>query len=187
MSDDAEISVLLREWRAGSAPPEELVSAVYSELRRLARREMHGESPAHTLQPTALVHEAWLRLASADVAWADRAHFFALAARTMRRVLVDHARAKQAARRGEGTILVELTDGVAAPTAAREVLRLDGVLTALGEKDARMAEIVEMHYFAGLEYAEIARAMSISPATVGRELRMARAWMRRELEAQPPP
>ena len=183
---DPNITQLLKTWKAGSAPPERLAVVVYDELRKLASYEMRNESGSHTLQPTALVHEAWLRLAASDVAWTDRAHFFALAARTMRRVLVDHARAKNAAKRGKETVFVELSDDIAVPqTASHDILELDAVLTALSVKDPRMGEIVEMHYFAGLEYGQIATALSISAATVGRELRMAKAWMRSELPRRP--
>lgn len=181
------VTRLLKDWKAGSAPPERLATAVYDELRKLASYEMRKESKAHTLQPTALVHEAWMRLAATDVSWSDRAHFFALAARTMRRVLVDHARTKGAAKRGKGTIFVEIVDDIATPApASRDILELDAVLTALGEKDPRMAQIVELHYFAGLEYEELATALSISAATVGRELRLAKAWMHRELTRPQP-
>ena len=180
------ITQLLKSWKAGSAPPERLAAVVYDELRKLASYEMRNESGSHTLQPTALVHEAWLRLAAADVAWSDRAHFFALAARTMRRVLVDHARAKSTAKRGKETVFVELSDELEAPKpASHDILELDAVLTALGDKDPRMGQIVELHYFAGLEYGQIATALSISAATVGRELRVAKAWMRSELPRKP--
>jgi RNA polymerase sigma factor (TIGR02999 family) len=178
------VTRILRDWREGD--PEAvaaLMPLVYDELHRLAAARMRRERSDHTLQPTALVHEAFTRLVDADVPWRDRGHFFSVAARTMRRVLVDHARARGRDKRGGAVIRVSLEaarEDPAAPAAGIEVL--DDALAALTAFDERKARIVELHYFAGLTRAEIAQALRLSPSTVDLDLRLARAWLRRQLE-----
>jgi RNA polymerase sigma factor (TIGR02999 family) len=157
---------------------------VYEELRRVAHRRLAGERTGHTLQTTALVHEAYARMAEADLPMQNRAHFFALAARTMRRILVDYARARLADKRGGGAqavplddLTVELADG----GEDAEILALHEALQALERQDERKARVIEAHIFGGLTYDETAAALGISPATVDRDLRLAKAWLAREL------
>jgi RNA polymerase sigma factor (TIGR02999 family) len=174
---------LLREWREGDgAALDRLMPLVYDELRRLARRHMSGERRDHTLQPTALVHEAVGRLIDADIPWNDRVHFFAVAATTMRRILVEHARRAKRPKRGGGAEMLELRDGDAVVNPASvEILALDEALGRLAEFDERKARCVELHYFGGMTYEEGAAVLSISAATFHRELRLARAWLQREM------
>ncbi len=173
------VTALLAAWRAGDeSARDRLLTCVYDELHRLAARAMDADRPGHTLQATALVHEAFLRLAGADVPWEDRAHFYATAARTMRRVLVDHARSRGRERRGAGAPAVTLEEAIAhAPSRPAELEALDEALERLATLDARKAQAVELHYFGGLSYEEVARVLGIAPATVHRDLRMARAWL----------
>ena len=183
-----EITQLLRAWGAGDAAAlDRLTPAVYQELRRIARRSMRGENPENSLQPTALVHEAWLRLADARVTgWQDRAHFFAVCARLMRRILVDAARARQSGKRGGREVRVELHESIhGAPLQDREMVRLDDALEALARFDARKAQVVELRFFGGLEVAETAVALNVSEQTVLRDWRLARAWLARELDKPP--
>jgi RNA polymerase sigma-70 factor, ECF subfamily len=180
------VTELLRAWGAGDAAASDaLVPLVYTELRRQARRALRREGEGHTLQATALVHEAWLRLDGQHHArWESRSQFLAVAAQTMRRVLVDHARTRKALKRGGGGTLVTLGDEgheVAAPDSV-DVLALDEALARLAELDPRKARLVELRYFAGLSIPEAAAALGVSLATVGREWAVARMWLRRELE-----
>lgn len=176
-----EVSRLLHSWRAGDGDAlDRLIPLVHDELRRMAEVCMRGERAGHTLQPTALVHEAYLRLIGAEVAWQDRAHFFAVAATTMRRVLVDHARAKGRAKRDGRPVSLEESILIA-PDRADDLLVVDDALDRLEEHDARAAKVVELHYFGGLTYEETAEALGVSAATVDRDLRFARAWLHREL------
>ncbi|MDB4877054.1 MAG: polymerase sigma factor [Gemmatimonadetes bacterium] len=182
------VTELLRAWGAGDAgASEELVPLVYAELRRQARRALRREGEGHTLQATALVHEAWLRLdGQHDARWESRTQFLAVAAQTMRRVLVDHARARRALKRGGGGAQVTLGDAEHAAAAAHDevdVLALDEALARLAILDPRKARLVELRYFAGLSIPEAAATLGISLATVGREWAVARMWLRRELEA----
>src|SRR5262245_23943694 len=160
-----------------------LLPLVYDELRSMARRLMSRESPGQTLQPTALVHEAYLRLfGDHPVSWENRAHFFVAAATAMRRILVERARRRRAERHGGGRRRVTLDEGaVPSDPPAAELLALDEALTRLEEEDARAARIVHLRYFAGLGITETARMMGISTATVSREWTYARAWLRREM------
>jgi RNA polymerase sigma factor (TIGR02999 family) len=154
---------------------------VYGELRRLAASYLRRERPDHTLQPTALVNEAYLRLVDQrSVSWANRAHFFGIAAQLMRRILVDHARRRQAAKRA-AVYRVTATAGSPSGDRAPELLALDGALSDLEKLDARQARIVELRFFAGLTVEETAEVTGVSPATVKREWRTARAWLRREI------
>ncbi|MDQ6635747.1 MAG: ECF-type sigma factor [Gemmatimonadota bacterium] len=183
------VTELLHAWGAGDARASEaLVPLVYAELRRQARRALRRESEGHTLQATALVHEAWLRLdGQHDARWESRSQFLAVAAQMMRRVLVDHARTRRALKRGGGVAATQVTLGEAIQAVASpdpvDVLALDDALERLAIMDARKARLVELRYFAGLSIPEAAAALGISEATVGREWAVARMWLRRELEA----
>ncbi|HKT80368.1 MAG TPA: ECF-type sigma factor [Vicinamibacterales bacterium] len=156
-------------------------SVVYGELRRLAAAYMRRERPGQTLQTTALVHEAYLRLASADAVWSDRSHFLGIAARSMRQILVDRARARGAEKRWAGLDRVTLTDAIAHAPGDAMLPALDEALDRLEQLDAEQARIVELRYFAGLSIDEVAAATGLSPATVKRRWSMARAWLHREL------
>jgi RNA polymerase sigma factor (TIGR02999 family) len=156
---------------------------VYDELRRLARGYLRRERVEHTLQSTALVHEAYLRLVDQNVAWENRAHFFGIAAQMMRRILVDQARARQAAKRGDA-LKVTLDEGMAVAEARNlDVLALDRALHRLSQLDEQQGKVVELRFFAGLSIEETAEALSISSATVKREWAMAKAWLSREMQA----
>jgi RNA polymerase sigma factor (TIGR02999 family) len=174
-SDTAEVSRLLLAFRSGDESAlARLVPLVYDELHALARRHLHGERTGHTLQTTALIHEAYLRLVAGDARWESRIHFFAVSAGTMRRILVDHARARGRVKRGGGAAPVALESvRVAAAEPAPDVVALDEALERLAAIDARKARVVELHYFGGLTYPETATALGLSAATVDRELRMA--------------
>jgi RNA polymerase sigma factor (TIGR02999 family) len=188
-----EVTELLRAWGAGDEEAsEELARLVYEELRRQARRVLRREGQGHTLQPTALVHEAWLRIDDQhEASWQSRTQFFAVAAQMMRRVLVDHARARRAQKRGDGATQVTLgaLDGEldasrgGATVDVVDLLALDDALARLATLDPPKARLVELRYFGGLSIPEAAAALGVSAATVGREWLMARAWLRRELGA----
>ncbi len=182
--DLSPVTRLLLDWRSGGAQAaEELVPLVYDELRRLAAAQMSGERSGHTLQPTALVHEAFTRLVNVDVPWQDRGHFFSVAARMMRRILVDHARSRGRAKRGGGMVKVSLEETLSQPAAPEAgVEELDDALEALSAVDERKVRVIEMHYFAGLTHTDIAQALELSPSTVDRDLRLARAWLKREMD-----
>ena len=184
------VTDLLRAWSSGdNVALEALLPVVYGELRRQARRALQREAVGHTLQPTALVHEAYLRLVDQrNAQWESRSQFFAVAAQVMRRVLVDHARARSAAKRGGGARPITLTDADPGAPVARagsqrdiDVLALDDALDRLAAIDPRKARLVEVRYFGGLSIPEAAAALGISPATVGREWAVVRLWLRREL------
>lgn len=181
-----DITVLLGElYREGGGDVlPEMLNRLYVDLRRLAGQYLRRERADHTLQPTALVHEAYLRLAAQDrVRWRNRNHFIGVTAQLMRRILVDHARATDAGKRGGQATRVALDDQIAAPAAAGvDVLDLDRALTSLAEVDARQAQVVDLRYFGGLSIDETADAMQLSPATIKREWQMARAWLVRELQ-----
>ncbi|HTR03691.1 MAG TPA: sigma-70 family RNA polymerase sigma factor [Thermoanaerobaculia bacterium] len=179
-----DVTALLKRWSAGDAAAfERLVPLVHAELRRLAHREMGRERAGHTLQTTALVNEAYLRLVdSSRVRWQDRAHFFAMSAQLMRRILVDHARARRARKRGGGARQVELDEAlVVSPERGSDLVALDDALQALAFVDARKAQVVELRYFGGLSANESAEALGVSPETVLRDWRLAKAWLLREL------
>jgi len=186
MADRGEVTQLLARIRVGDDQAvAQLVPLVYKELRKIAAAMMRRERPDHTLQPTAVVHEAFIRLMDGEqVRFENRAHFFAIAARSMRRVLVDHARRRLADKRGgEEQQQVELEEGIAlTPHQSAEVLGLDQALDRLERLDARQAQIVEMHYFAGNAVAEIAHVFQISERTVKRELQTARVFLREQLK-----
>ena len=186
-----EVTVLLRKAQGGQIDAaDQLVRLVYSELRRIAGAFMRGERQGHTLQPTALINEAWLRLADqTQVDWRDRAHFFGVAAQMMRRVLVDHARARLADKRGAGAAVVGL-DWVeidSGPQKVEEILAVDEALDRLLHLDSQQAQIVEMRYFAGMTVKETAEVLRVSTRTVDREFALASAWLRRELAGRSAP
>lgn len=186
----SQVTRLLLAWRRqdDEAALEQLTPLVYGELRALARRYMRGERAGHPLQTTALVHEAYLRLVGLDLEWQGRVHFFAVAARLMRRVLVDYARERRAAKRGGGALAVALDEvELAAPELAGgqavDVIELHDVLERLASFDRRKSQVVELRYFGGLTIDETAGVLEVSNATVERDLRLAKAWLARELGA----
>ncbi len=179
-----DVTGLLLRWRAGDESAlTELMPLVYHELRLLAQHFTQREHEGHTLQATALVHEAYLRLVGMDVQWEGRAHFLALAARLMRRILVDHAKARRRAKRGGAGTRVGLDIArVAAPVPDASIIELDEALGRLAKLDERKAKAVEMHFFGGLTYDQLASLLGVSATTVSRDLRLAKAWLRKELE-----
>jgi RNA polymerase sigma factor (TIGR02999 family) len=180
-----QVTALLQQWSRGDRDAlEKLTPLVYEELRGIAAGYMRDERPGHTLQATALVHEAYVRLIGQKrVSWQNRAHFFGIAAQLMRRILIDHARRRQAAKRGVGGAL-RLTAGVdvaGAPEQDFDLLAIDGALSRLERLDAAQARIVELRFFGGLTVEETAEVAGVSTATVKREWRTARAWLRHEV------
>jgi RNA polymerase sigma factor (TIGR02999 family) len=182
-----QITALLRAWRGGDqGARDQLVPVVYPELRRLAQRYMRRERSGHTLQTTALVNEAYLRLVDiSGVTWQDRAHFFAVSAQIMRRILVDSARARITAKRGSGTPRVNL-DEVPDVSSVRagELTAIDEALTRLAQVDARKAQVIELRFFGGLSVEETAEVLKISPQSVMRDWKLAKAWLLRELSGR---
>lgn len=188
LNRQSEITQLLQEWSAGRQQAlDRLLPEIYAELRTLASSYLRRERADHTLQATALVHEAFLRLIDQRaVRWQNRAHFFGIAAQMMRRILVDHARAHAAAKRGWGDGRVSLEDAlVITPAPDIVLLALDEALNRLSAMDPQQGRVVELRYFGGLTMDETAEVMGISPATVGREWTLAKAWLYGEL-TQPP-
>ena len=187
MEDSDRVTALLSAWRDGdSGALARLIPIVYDELRRVAGRYMRGEHAGHTLQATALVHEAYLRLAKEqDRTWANRAHFFAVSAQIMRNLLLDHARAASRAKRGGGHVDVELdeTPGLIA-TDPDDLLALDEALLRLTEMDSRAGRIVELRYFVGLSNAEVAAVLDISEKTVKRDWSVSKAWLQAALKSR---
>ncbi|MDQ6620170.1 MAG: sigma-70 family RNA polymerase sigma factor [Pseudomonadota bacterium] len=180
-----DVTRLLREAQSGnSGALEAILPIVYNELRRLARHYLRSERHDHTLQPTALVHEAYLRLIDQhSVDWENRAHFFAIAAQMMRRILVNHAEAHRAAKRGAGAERLTLSAADDVTASGTDVVALDDALRQLEKLDARQAQIVELRYFGGLNIEEVASALALSPATIKREWATAKVWLKRELTA----
>lgn len=189
--DEHRVTRLLQELDDGQpGAADKLAPLVYEELHVLAVHAMRRERDGHTLQPTALLHEAFFRLVGQqDAAWQNRSHFYGIAASAMRRILVDYARRRRAAKR-DGGVRVTLEDHSAVcdggTTQSLDVIALDDALRRLGDLDPRQAQVVELRFFAGLEVEETARAPGISPATVKRDWTFARAFLRRELDAGPP-
>jgi RNA polymerase sigma factor (TIGR02999 family) len=188
---DPRLTRLLQAWQQGDAPAgEQLVPLVYAELRRIARLKLGAERGGHTLQPTALVHEVWLRLMQQHGAgWQNRAQFFAIAAQAMRRILVDHARRRQAAKRGSGEAPVdvdELADVLASPVPDEQLVALDAALERLSALDDRQAKVVELRFFGGLSVEETGDLLGLSPTTVKREWATARLWLMRAIQGQFP-
>jgi RNA polymerase sigma factor (TIGR02999 family) len=181
MQAPANFTQLLTEWREGHPQAlDRLTPLVYDELRRLARNYMRGERGGHTLQATAVVHEAFLRLIQANVTLQDRAHFFALASRLMRRVLVDHAKSRSRLKRNAGA-REPVPEDTEPPATDFDVLALDEALESLQRMEPRLAQVIELHYFGGLTYEQIAEAAGASTATVHRDIRLARAWLLQEI------
>lgn len=179
----APITTLLQRWRGGDASAaDELMPLVYAQLRAIARGQLRNERAGHTLLPTDLVHEAYLKLGGHTPASADRAHFFAIAARAMRQVLVDHERQRRADKRDGGERITLSAFDPPDPGQSVDLLLLDDALHALEKLDARKARVIELRVFAGLEFDECARVMQISRATLARDFRSARAWLYRALE-----
>ncbi len=184
--EQKEISVILKDWSAGRRESADvLLSLVYDELRKIARRYLRKERSDHTLQPTALVHEAYMKLIDlSDVSWQDRAHFFAVASSVMRNILVDHARARLAEKRGGEGQRIALEDVV---SFSREpdvdLLALDEALNKLAKFDEQQSRLVELRFFGGLTIEETAHVLEISPATVKREWTVAKAWLFRQMKS----
>ena len=182
-----QVTKLLHAWRQGDeAAFNELVPIVHHELRRLARRYMFGERAGHTLQTTALVNEAYLRLVnSRRVNWQNRAHFFAISAQLMRRILVDSARAQRSRKRGAGVSKITLDEALIRPREkGHDLVALDDALKLLAEIDPRKSQVVELRFFGGLSVEETAEVLKVSPDTVLRDWRLAKAWLKREINKE---
>ena len=178
------VTQMLLDWSEGDREAlDKLIPIVYSELRLRAARYLRRERPGHTLQTTALIHETYLRLVDQkDVRWQNRAHFFAIAAQLMRRILVDHARQRDAAKRGGADVTLTLDEAMAVfPGRDVNLMALDETLTRLAEIDPRQSRVVELRYFSGLSIEETAEVLGVSPATVKLDWSMAKAWLRREM------
>ena len=182
-NDPRQITQLLKQWGSDQQRVREaLMPMVYKHLRRIAARQFSGEAAGHTLQPTALVNEAFLQLEGSDVDFNDRRHFYAVAARTMRRILVDHARARKREKRGGERFQVTLSDGAAVSEApSADLLDLDEAMAELEQHDERVARTLELHYFAGLTREESAEQLDVSVRTLDRDLRAGRAWLKARL------
>ena len=183
----AQVTLLLRAWSDGDeAALDQLLPLVESELRKLARTYMARERPGHTLQPTALVNEAFIRLVDAQgMRWHDRSHFYGIAARLMRRVLVDHARARGYQKRGGGAQRVTLDEALlVSPEPAVDLVALDRALVALAAADIRKSRVIELRFFGGLSVDETAEVLHVSTDTVKRDWRLAKLWLLRELEGE---
>ncbi len=183
MAASGDLTVLIRAWKDGDEGAlAALTPYVYDELKRLARRQMQREDPRHTLQATALVNEAFIKLAGAEVSYADRAHFFNTAASMMRRLLVDHARSKQRVRRGGKARDLTFEDGeVAAQQSSPAILELDVALDKLAKVEPKLAQSVELIFFGGLTYVEAAEQMGVSRTVFYEDLQFAKAWLKKEL------
>ena len=183
----AHVTELLLAWGSGDRVAlDELVPLIHEELRRLARHQMRGERDNHTLQTTALVNEAFLRLVDLRrIRWQDRAHFLALSARLMRRILVDHARSRSYQKRGAGVANVTLDESlIASPERGIDLVALDDALEDLARVDARKSQVVELRFFGGLSVEETAEALKVSPETVTRDWRLAKVWLLREISGR---
>jgi len=179
-----DITRLLNEWKNGNARAlDEITPLIYDELRRLARSHLRRENPGHTLQSTALVHEAYLRMVDQQsVSWQNRSHFYGIAAQMIRRILVDHARAKRTHKRGDAAPRVAIDEALGLHQSPDlDIVALDDALNALAEMDPRQSRIVELRFFAGLSLEETAEALGVSAATIKRDWTLARAWLKREL------
>jgi RNA polymerase sigma factor (TIGR02999 family) len=179
-----QVTELLVRWRQGDRQAlDALIPLVYEELRRIAQHFLHRERPGHTLQSTALVHEAYVRMVGQNLPqWQSRAHFFGIAAQLMRQILVDHARSRQAVKRGGDPVKLSLDESTALPEQKDlDLIALDDALRSLSELDAQQSRIVELRYFAGLTIEDTSEVMGISPATVKRDWATARAWLQREM------
>lgn len=187
MAPSRGVTALLSDWSRGDATAlTQLLPLVYAELRRIAARQLRGERATHTLQPTALVHEVYLRLVDQrQVDWQDRAHFLSVAAQTMRRILVDHARRHDARKRGDGVPCLSIDDAAEIAAAGEmPLLALDEALCRLERVDPELARIVELRAFGGLTIEEAAHVLKVSPSTAKRDWRTAKAWLNRELRGE---
>lgn len=181
-SSSSDVTRLLQEWSAGDpSAADRLLPVLYDELHRIAAGALRGERRGHTLQPTALVNEAWMKLAEQSAPWQNRAHFLGIAAQAMRRILVDHARRKSAQKRGGDGLRVTLADVAAKESNEVDLVRLDEALEKLAALDERQAKMVTMRFFAGLTVDETAEALGVSEKTVKRDWAVAKAWLHREL------
>ena len=183
-----EVTRLLADWSRGDdAAFAKLTPLIYEELRRIAHRHMGGQRPDHTLQTTALVNEAYLRLADqTNPSWQNRAHFFAVAARAMRQIVVDYAKSQRAQKRGSGALKIELDEGaIVSPEQSQAIVDLHEALERLGTLDSRKAQVVELKFFGGLNYDEIAEVLKIARMTVRRDWEFARLWLYTELHNPP--
>ncbi|MGA9474607.1 MAG: sigma-70 family RNA polymerase sigma factor [Terriglobales bacterium] len=183
MPDRQLVTDLLQQWGNGDkAALDQLMPIVYEQLHKLASNCLRSERPDHTLRATALVHEAYLRLVDSDVTFQDRVHFYAVSARMLRRILVDHAKTKNRQKRGGEFDKVPLDEAIViGPQADRGIIELDDAMKLLAAQDQRKSDLIELLFFGGLTYDEAAAALKISPATVHRELTLAKAWLYREL------
>lgn len=184
MSESAsEVTVLLKAWREGDKQSlDKLIPLVHDELHRLAHHYLRRERPGHTLQTTALVNEAYLRLIDAkNVQWQDRTHFFAISSNLMRRILVDYARSRGSRKRGQNVDKTSIDENYFIPT-DRNILKLDDALNALSDFDPRKAKVVELRFFGGLSVDETAQVLEVSPDTVRRDWRLAKVWLLCELK-----
>jgi RNA polymerase sigma factor (TIGR02999 family) len=183
MSERGAVTQLLGDWRSGDRDAlDKLMPLVYDELRRLARRYLGTERPDHTLQATGLVNEAFIRLADSDISWQDRAHFFAVAARMMRRILIDYEKARKSQKRGgllKQTVLDENT--LADKRPPPDIIDIDSAITKLAGLDELKSDLIVLHYFGGLGYEEMGEVKGISAATVDRHLRLGKAWLLHEI------
>ena len=185
MNEPSKVTVLLNEWRAGESKAlNQLLPLVQDNLRQRAGKYMRSENASHTLQATALVNEAFLRLVDAKVTWQNRAHFIAIAANSMRRILVDHAKAKRRKKRGGDALQVTLHETRIGERNEPDILDLEDVLAKLEAFDDRKSKVIELSFYGGLTYDEIAEVLDISAATVDREMRFAKAWLHRELNPE---
>lgn len=185
MGPPENLTRLLRAWQLGDrAAFDEIGPLIYDELRRLATFHLRGERSGHTFSPTDLISEAYLRLAGGALEFNDRAHFFTIASRSMRRILVDHARRRCAEKRGAGERPAELDEMQVATDRPADLVALDDALDELEKRDERRARIMELHYFGGLTQAEIAAVCDVHVNTVARDLRLSEAWLRSRLRAQ---
>lgn len=183
ISDNHDITQLINDWRNGDDQSQDkLNQVVYDTLKRIARSQMSRERSDNTLQATVLVDEAYMQLVDADISWANSAHFRAVAAKMMRRTLIDHAREKNAQKRGGGTADITLMESRVIGVDQLSVLELDDVLNKLAAFDERKAKAIELTFFGGLNYEEVGEVLSISKATVERELRIAKAWLHNALQ-----
>ncbi len=178
-----EVTEMLLAWNRGEAGAlEQLTPLVYAELRRIAHGHMAGQHPGHTLQTTALVHEAYLRLIDCQqVGWQDRNHFFSLSSRLMRRILVEFARSRQRLKRGGQAVKVSLNDGIISTDQGVDLVALDDALKNLAAMDPRKCQVVELRFFGGLSVQETAEGLQVSPETIHRDWKMAKMWLLREL------
>lgn len=183
MSTSPTVTTLLRDWRSGDRGAlDKLMPLIYDDLRRIAARHLQSERPGHTLQATALVNEAFVRLADAGLSFQDRAHFLSVAARSMRHILTDYGRARRSRKRGGGVAPVTLHEEAVADGTSTDIVDIDDALTKLADIDQRKSDILVLHFFGGMTFEETAEALNISAATVDRDLRLGKAWLANELK-----